>query len=198
MNTVCQNILQLAETLPEGESLSAKALLHLGTRETVDQALSRLVRRGHLLRAGRGTYVRQVQTKFGLRPPSPAKLIEALAAKTGETITSNGAAAANALGLTPQVPIKQIYLTSGRSRTFTLGSQVVELQHAARWQTALAESKAGQAIRALGWLGEHKAGEVIPRLRQQLMSSEVAELLQARSVLPTWMAREVSRMADHV
>ncbi|WP_236621698.1 DUF6088 family protein [Asticcacaulis benevestitus] len=197
MKTLCEKIIQLAERMPEGEALSAKALLHLGSRQGVDQALSRLVRRGQLLRAGRGTYVRQVHTKFGSRPPSPTKLIEALAAQTGETITPNGAAAANALGLTSQVPIKQIYLTSGPSRKFTLGSQIVELQHTARWQTTLANTKAGQTVRALAWLGEQKAGEAIPYLREQLMSSELAELLQARPVLPTWMAREVSRMAEY-
>lgn len=197
MKTLCEKIIQLAEMMPEGETLSAKALLHLGSRQAVDQALSRLVRRGQLLRAGRGTYVRQIHTKFGSRPPCPAKLIEALTAQTGETITPNGAAAANALGLTSQVPIKQIYLTSGPSRKFTLGSQIVELQHAARWQTALANSRAGQTVRALAWLGEQKAGEAIPHLREQLMSSELAELLQARPVLPTWMAREVSRMTEY-
>lgn len=197
MNTLCEKIIVLAESMPEGETLSAKALLHLGSRQAVDQALSRLVRRGQLLRASRGTYVRQVQTKFGTRPPSSAKLIEALAAQTGETITPSGAAAANALGLTSQVPIKEIYLTSGPSRKFTLGSQIVELKHAARWQTVLAGSRAGQTVRALGWLGEEKAGEAIQHLRVQLLSSELAELLQARPLLPTWMAREVSRMVEN-
>ena len=47
-----------------------------------------------------------------------------------------GAAAANALGLTTQVPVRSVYLTSGRSRTMILGKQVIELQHAPRWQFA--------------------------------------------------------------
>ena len=40
--------------LPEGTPVAAKELLHLGSRAAVDQALSRLVRRGSLMRAGRG------------------------------------------------------------------------------------------------------------------------------------------------
>ena len=39
---------------PESVPVSAKRLLHLGTRAAVDQALSRLARRGQLLRVGRG------------------------------------------------------------------------------------------------------------------------------------------------
>jgi hypothetical protein len=62
----------------------------------------------------------------------------------GETIVSNGAAAANALGLTTQVPVRSVYLTSGRSRKMHLGKQVVELRHAPRWQLALANRPAGR------------------------------------------------------
>ena len=36
--------------------------------------------------------------------------------------------AANDLGLTTQVPIRSVYLTSGRSRTMSLGKQIVELR----------------------------------------------------------------------
>ena len=51
--------------LPEGTPVVAKELLHLGSRAAVDQALSRLVRRGTLMRAGRGIYVRPVESRFG-------------------------------------------------------------------------------------------------------------------------------------
>jgi hypothetical protein len=41
---------------PEGTPLVTKELLHLGSRAAVDQVLSPLVRRGTLLRAGRGVH----------------------------------------------------------------------------------------------------------------------------------------------
>ena len=65
-----EQILAHAKRLPEGEPISAKGLLHLGTRAAVDQALSRLAERGHLLRAGRGIYLRPVEGRFGTRTPS--------------------------------------------------------------------------------------------------------------------------------
>ena len=99
MQRLTQAILEHVTSLPEGASVSAKALLHLGSRAAVDQALSRLVRRGQLIRAGRGLYVRPVESRFGKRPPSVEHVVRALAAATEEVIASHGAAAANALGM---------------------------------------------------------------------------------------------------
>ena len=52
-----------------------KALWRLGERAAVDQALSRLIHRAALLRAGRGVYALPVMNRFGTRAPSTAKMI---------------------------------------------------------------------------------------------------------------------------
>lgn len=51
VSNLVQHILAHAASLPEGAGLSAKALLHLGSRAAVDQTLSRLARSGELVRA---------------------------------------------------------------------------------------------------------------------------------------------------
>ena len=138
MQRLTEEILAHAEGLPEGTPVAAKSLLHLGNRAAVDQALSRLSERGQLIRVGRGVYLRPVTSRFGTRAPTVQQAVEALANQRGEVIVSSGAVAANAFGLTTQVPIRSIYLTSGRSRTMNVGMQVVELRHAPRWQLVLA------------------------------------------------------------
>jgi hypothetical protein len=55
VSNLAHQILTHAATLAEGASLSAKALLHLGSRAAVDQALSRLARGGELLVSGQST-----------------------------------------------------------------------------------------------------------------------------------------------
>jgi hypothetical protein len=195
MEAIAEQILKLAQKQPEGGSLSAKALLHLGNRAAVDQALSRLVRRGSLIRAGRGIYVRPVQGKFGTRPPSAAAVVRTLSTQWGETITPHGAAAANALGLTTQVPAREVYLTSGRSRQLRLGAQTVELRHAPSWQLLLPQRRAGEALRALAWLGPEHAAEALQALLHRLSKSELRELAAVRPRLPTWMAQQVSAIA---
>jgi len=181
MQTLAHEILAFAASLPEGEPLQAKALLHLGNRAAIDQALSRLAGRGQVTRAGRGLYLVPVETRFGTRAPEPGKVMEAIARASGETIASSGATAANALGLTTQIPIRMVYLTSGKSRTIVLGSPKlgspkatsrapafgtapaaietaaatlpfeVELRHAPRWQLVLAGRLSGEVIRAIAW-----------------------------------------------
>lgn len=194
MERLTVRILEDVSGLQEGAAVSAKELLHLGSRAAVDQALSRLARRGQLLRAGRGLYLRPVEARFGTRPPSVEHVVQALAGSKGEVIASHGAAAANALGLTTQVPIRAVYLTSGRSRQLKLGEQTVELRHAPGWQLAMAGRRAGDAIRALAWLGEAHADEALRTLRRRLPASTLAEIAAARPRLPTWLAEQVSRL----
>jgi hypothetical protein len=195
MKRLTSQILEEASRLPEGAPLAAKALLRLGSRPAVDQALSRLARRGQLLRAGRGIYVRPVESRFGVRAPAVEKVIEAVAAQRGETIVPSGAAAANTLGLTTQVPVRWVYLTSGPSRTLRLGRQTVELKHAPQWQLVLPSRPAGQAVRALAWLGPTKAHESMRRLKRTLPKTELDALAVVGPRLPSWLAEPVSQIA---
>jgi hypothetical protein len=197
MQTLAKQVLEHAAKLPEGSPLVAKELLYLGNRAAVDQVLSRLVQRGALLRAGRGIYVLPVDSRFGSRAPSTAKMVEGLAAQRGETIVSHGASAANALGLTTQVPMRAVYLTSGPNRRLKLGAQTVELRHAPVWQLIFPGRTAGDVVRALAWLGPEKAGEALRALRAKLPQAEMTEVASARARLPTWMAQEVSTLVPH-
>jgi hypothetical protein len=195
MQRLTEQILAHAGKLPEGTPVAAKGLLHLGNRAAVDQALTRLAERGQLIRAGRGVYLRPVMSRFGARAPSVEQSVEALATQRGEVIVSNGAAAANALGLTTQVPVRSVYLTSGRSRTMRLGKQVIELRHAPRWQLTLANRPAGEAVRALAWLGPEKAEEALETLKRKMPVGAFGELVAVAPQLPTWLARTVGKTA---
>lgn len=197
MQTLAKQILEHATGLPEGTPLVAKELLHLGNRAAVDQVLSRLVQRGVLLRASRGIYVLPVESRFGSRAPSAAKMVEGLAHQRGEIIVSHGAAAANALGLTTQVPVRSVYLTSGPSRRLKLGAQTVEFRHAPVWQLIFPGRAAGDVVRALAWLGPERVGEALRTLRAKLPPAEMTEVASARARLPTWMAKEVSALVSH-
>jgi hypothetical protein len=193
--SLAEAIMSQAKSLPEGEPLFAKQLLGLGTRAGIDQALSRLARSGALLRVGRGIYALPVESRFGTRPPETEKLVEAIAQACGETVASHGAAAANALGLTTQVPTRSVFLTSGRSRTLKVGKLTVELQHAPSWQLTLAGKPGGQIVRALAWLGPQRAHELSSLLKLKAPRGAIEEVARARMRLPEWMARQVSDLA---
>ncbi len=194
MSTLAEEILAKVQGVPEGTPLVAKELLHLGARAAIDQALSRLARSGQLLRVGRGLYVRPVETRFGQRPPSVARVLESLASVRGETFAPNAAAAANAFGLTTQVPVRSVFLSSGPKRTFTLGAERVEIRHAPRWQLELPNTRAGQALRVLAWYGKKGKREAVRSLKGKLSSAELEELMKARPRLPEWVAKQVGEL----
>jgi hypothetical protein len=191
-------ILAEAKMLPEGTPLSAKSLLHLGTRAAIDQALSRLAKRGELMRAGRGLYVAPVTGKFGKRAPAVETLIEQLAHIGGETIVPSEAASANAFGLTTQVPTRAVYLTSGRTRNLAVGKQTVQLRHASPWKLTLAHEPAGQIVRALGWAGPERANAIAEKIRERVPADELQKVSRHAGRLPSWIATAVGRAARHV
>ncbi|WEK39839.1 MAG: DUF6088 family protein [Candidatus Brevundimonas colombiensis] len=177
-----------AATLPEGHILAAKALPQFGARAVVTRSLSQLVRHGRLLRVGRGLYVLSAQGRFGERPPTVESVIRCFSAHSRATVVRSGAAAANVLGLTTQTPVRHVYLTSGRSRQLQIGRQCVELQHAPSWRLAFSDSTAGDAIRALAWLGPEHARSALEVLRHRLPDSAFEEMAAVKR-LPTWLRR---------
>lgn len=195
MNTLPEIILQQARSLPEGGVLSPKEFLHLGSRPAVDQAFSRLAKVGKLLRVARGAYTAPMSGRFGSRAPAPEKIVKALASRYGEIVVPHGASAANVLGLTQQVPIREVYLTSGRTRKLKFGRSEVLVKHAPRWMLALGARPAGAAVRALAWIGPTHADESLASLRRILPLSEWNALTSARATLPGWMAQAIGKEA---
>jgi hypothetical protein len=198
MSQLTETILSAARILPEGGLLSPKEFLHLASRAAVDQGLTRLAREGKLLRVGRGAYAAPVLSRFVSRPPSTQAVVEAIESASGEIVVANGATEANALGLTTQVPTREVFLTSGPSRQLRLGNRNVELKHGSRWQLGLGKRPAGMAIRALSWLGPEQALSALKILRTKLPAEEWMALRSARATLPSWMARAVSEAGEHV
>ncbi len=189
---LAEQILARASALPEGTPLTAKGFLQLGTRAAIDQALSRLSSAGKLMRSGRGLYVLPVKGRFGARPPSPERVVAESAKMRGETIAPHGAAAANRLGLTTQVPMRTQYLTSGPSRQLKLGAQSIELKHVPPWQLLNANRESGEVLRALAWSGRPHARESLAQLKPKLAPEVREELIASRSSLPGWLAETIS------
>ena len=194
MPSLPAQIMSHAAESPESTLLCPSALLHLGSRAAVDQALSRLARKGELMRVCQGVYVRPIQTRFGLRAPSIDKVLGSLSALWGETIVPCGGMAANALGLIAQVPIRSVYLTSGPNRQLKLGEVAVELRHAPRWQLVAPHRPAGDAVRALAWLGPEEVKENLGAIEKRLSAKDLEEMAAARAVMPAWLAEPVSTM----
>ncbi len=195
MKSLPAAIIEHSRLLPEGGILAPNEFLHLASRAAVGQAFSRLAKGGELMRISRGLYVAPVTGRFGKRAPATEKVISAIASKSHQVIALSGARAANLLGLTQQVSIKEVFITGGRPRTLQLGKNQVRIEHAPQWQVALGATIAGDAVRALAWLGKPHAQEAVAKLRTCLSSSDWQVLKSHRSKLPPWMAKAIEHEA---
>ena len=167
-----------------------KDFLDLGSRETVDQALSRLVKTGQLRRVGHGLYDMPRMSDV-LKRPAPVDLdaaIAALARRDGVRIMPDGLVAANQLGLTNAVPAKTSYVTDGYSRTLTIDGRTVRFRHAGPSVMRWAGRPSAPVAQALRWLGPDAAADVqvVSTLSRLLPDSVKRDLFENSRDLPGW------------
>lgn len=184
-------ILEQVRRLPVGAVLLPREFLHLGTRAAVDQAFSRLTKAGDLWRVSRGIYIGG--TPVATDESTAEDVLKSVVAKGKAAIVSGGAKAARLLGFSNDCLYEDVFLTTGRNKTLCIGTTQIRLQHAPAWMMALGNSKAGDAIRAIAWLGRGKIEQVIRQVRQMLSAAEWKEILAVRGGLPCWMAAAVGQ-----
>lgn len=123
--SVPDRIMKRARAAGRGGVFTPTDFLDVAARATIDQALSRLAKNGKLRRLARGLYdFPKMHPQLGPLSPAPDDVAQALARETGSQVQIAGARAANALGLSTQVPAKSSYLTDGPSRRVVLGRRV--------------------------------------------------------------------------
>src|SRR6516165_2288332 len=163
--------------------------LDLGSRQAVDTALHRLARQGTVRRLARGVYdFPKEHPALGLLSPSADAVAHALAGRDRTRLQPAGAYAANALGLSEQVPAKAVFLTDGPTRTVKIGTTTIQLRRTTARNMATAGRLSGLLIQALRELGkEHVTPQRREHLKRTLPADKRRELLKDLRLAPAWM-----------
>ena len=179
-----------------GWVFTPRHFVDFGTRGAVDMALSRLAKAGDIRRVGRGLYDYPRQhDKLGPLSPDPDSLAAALATQSRDSLAQSGAAAANSLGISTQVPAKVSYATSGRSRTKRAGGRSLILRHSRAPVLDDAPDSANAVVQALAYLGKDQIdAAVIRRFAQRVDDRDMKALLQARPEMSGWMGDVVLKI----
>ena len=197
--SVPDRIMKRARAAGRGGVYTPSDFLDVAARAAVDQALSRLVKTGKLRRLARGLYdFPKVHPKLGQLSPAPDDVAHALARETGSLVQIAGARAANALGLTTQVPAKNTYLTDGPARRVLLGKRVVDLRHASPKHLIAPGSPAGTVVQALRHVGAVRAADVAQVASRQLSASDKKTLASSAVQAPAWMRPTLVSIANAV
>jgi hypothetical protein len=195
--SVLNKILRRASARGRGSVFTPADFLDLGSRAAVDQALSRLTKDGRLRRLARGLYDNpRVHSRFGPLAPALAVVANALARETGSSLQVTGAQAANALGLSTQVPARSVYLTDGPSRRVVLGKRIVDIRHASPKYLVGAGSMAGTVVQALRHLGPSSVSAVVNAALPHVTATDRRILAKGTNQAPAWMRPALNRIAN--
>ncbi|KVK61185.1 hypothetical protein L905_11770 [Agrobacterium sp. TS43] len=195
--SVPDQIMRRSRAGGRGSVFTPSDFLDIAGRAAVDQALSRLVKNGKLRRLARGLYdFPKIHPQLGPLSPAPDDVAKALARETGSRVQIAGARAANALGLSTQVPAKSTYLTDGPSRRVVLGKRVVDLRHASPKHLIAPGSAAGTVVQALRHVGAVRARDVAQIASRRLSASEKKKLASTAVQAPAWMRPTLVSIAN--
>ncbi len=192
MRALGDKIIQRVRGYGRGQRVfTPKDFLHLGSRASVDQALSRLVKNGLLRRIARGLYDFPRMSSVLKRhvPPSSDAVAAAVARKSASHLMPDGIVAAHNLGLTNAVPAKTIYVTDGTARTLKVGNRTIQMKHASKFLIPWFGRQGAPVVQALGWLGANVAAQtkIVDALRKSLSDPVKQDLADGMDSMPAWM-----------
>ena len=165
--------------------------LDLGSRVSITRALSKLTKSDYIRRVDRGYYVLPYYSVLLKRygTPNVDQVVKAFARRNNVLIMPSGISAANLLRLTPAVPGKNIYFTSGKSQLKNIAGWQIHFRHAPRRILDWYGKPASLVVLAFDWLGPNASRDkiVIPTLKRILPNSIKSDLRKNTNLLPKWM-----------
>lgn len=189
MSAMADRIMKRIRGKGRGWVFTPKHFIDMGTRGSIDMALSRLVKAGDIRRVGRGLYDYPRQhPSLGTLTPDAGSLADALSTQGGDRLAPSGAAAANQLGLSTQVPAKASYATNGRTRVRKAAGRSVTLRHSRAPVLANASATANSVLQALAHLGRDNVdADVIRSFAARIDDRDMRILAQSRPQMSGWM-----------
>jgi len=188
-SSVDSSVLSYLNERGRGWVFTPPQLSDLGTRDAVASALKRSKASGMIRQIAWGLYVYPVvDPMFGEVPPTVEKVVEAIAVRDSVRVQPGGAMAANALGLSTQVPAKHVYLTDGRTQRIVLGRSEILLKHTTPRYMATAGRVSGLVFQALRFFGKERVTEeMIHTLQRGLRHEDVKQIQRDFVHAPGWI-----------
>ncbi len=182
-------ILRSIRSRPAASVFSARHFADFGGQDAIRKALSRLVKAGKIRRIRRGLYdLPRANPIIGQTAPDIMATVRALMDGSHAQWQFTGAYAANALGLSDQVPAKVIILTDGVPRRVALGKLMLIFRRAAPRNLLGAGQRAGLVIQALRYLkNSPDMSKHLAQLKKDLDARTKKNLAALTLKLPAWM-----------
>ncbi len=119
----------------------------------VSKLLSAAAEDGRLVRLAKGIYAKPARTQYGLALPGTMQVAQAIAERDHVQILPVGETAENMFGLSEQVPMKTVFLTSGSARPIHIGERTLLFRRGVPRNFAYKDKNLAalcQALRSIG------------------------------------------------
>lgn len=169
----------------------------LGEKGNIDVVLHRLAKQGTIRRLGYGLYDNPRKSSLlGMLSPDIKDIIDAYARRMGQVFVLDPVNAANALGMTTQVPSKLTYLTDGKSHVATICGMNIYFVHASPKKIAGATSPMGLVIQALHYFGAKGAPDnALKIIASRISKSDLTILVALKNKILRNLSPQIDRIA---
>ena len=177
---------------------SAKHFNGFGNPDSIRQSLSRLVKAGKIRRIRRGLYdLPRRHPIIGKTAPDIMATVRTLMEGSRAQWQFTGAYAANALGLSDQVPAKIVILTNGVPRRVPLGKLTLVFRRTAPRNLLGAGREASLVIQAIRHLrSDPDLSRHVVRLGKRLDAKTKKDLKSLTPHTPAWMRPILQRIVQ--
>lgn len=198
-NSAVQKVLKRIRGKGKGWVFTPKDLLDIDNRSNIDTLLQYLTDKGSVQRLDRGIYYYpKTHPKLGTLSPDPLQIAQAIARQKGDVAFPDGAKALNMLGLSTQVPAKNLYYTNFTDKTVTVGTQTITLTSSQIKTKRVNPTLDYLILQALRALGDGNITEDVIRKCAQMASDKDKKRLQKQipSLKGTWLTDAVRRIVQ--
>lgn len=164
--------------------------------EYVGKVLSDLVKQGAIYRLSRGVYLKATMTKFGLVYPTTEEIAKAIAERDNAEVLPTGSAALNILGLSTQVPMNPVFLTSGSARKIRCGNKTITFKYGVPKNFAVKGQMMRLLVQAMKAIGEQNiTKEELDGISEILRKYPEKETIKHDlTVMPQWIKNTIQQI----
>ena len=169
-------------------------------QDYIGDLLAAYMKEGKLVRLANGVYLKTTVTRFGPVYPSPTEIAEAIARRDHAQVLMSGLAAENYFGLSTQIPMKVVFLTSGSARNLTVGNTVIEFKRGVPRNFAFKDRTMATLCLALKSIGNGRVTEEQRAVLKRFLSEYMKEhdISEDIKLMPQWIQRLLNEIIKEV
>ena len=169
-------------------------------QDYIGDLLAAYMKEGKLVRLANGVYLKTTVTRFGPVYPSPTEIAEAIARRDHAQVLMSGLAAENYFGLSTQVPMKVVFLTSGSARKLTVGTTEIEFKRGVPRNFAFKDRTMATLCLALKSIGNGHVTEAQRAVLKRFLSEYMKEhaVNEDIKLMPQWIQRLLNEIIKEV